>query len=287
MKLTTPTEVRRILRDIDAKPSKVLGQNFLIDGNIANIICDEAGISKGHKVLEVGPGLGALTEIILDRGAVVIAIEKDKKLAGHLTQWFADNRNLTLIRDDALNIDFNTYISSGYSAFVSNLPYSVGSRILVEIMEGAHIPEIMVVTVQREVADRMAASIGTKDYGLLSVVCQLYYEVNIRKDIRANCFFPRPAVTSSIVTLKRREKALADINNKKQLSQLLKWCFSQRRKKISTILKHHPDFSVLLAGMSSILEQIGIAADTRPDKITPEQFGKLAHVWTENSKKDT
>jgi len=232
MKLTRPSEVRALLEQLSFTPSKALGQNFLIDGNILDLLVDTAAPTKDDTVAEVGPGLGVLTGVLLERAGRVVAFEKDDVLAPHLASFFADAEHFELHHTDAVQVD---WASLDFDLFVSNLPYSVGSRVLFDLFRETVRPRRIVVTVQKEVADRLAASPGGKEFGLLSVCAQAAYAVKRVKIIKPTCFMPPPRVDSAIVLFERHETPRAETNER--FRKTVKRCFSARRKTMKRIFK--------------------------------------------------
>ncbi len=274
MNLTAPSEVKALLDRLDFKPSKVLGQNFLIDVNILKIMLTTAALHPSDAVLEIGPGLGVLTEWLARWAGRVVAIEKDKKLFAYLRERLAATSNIELIEADALSLDLESFFAGGINKVVSNLPYSVGSRLLVNMVEAQHAPEQIVVTVQKEVADRLAAKSGTKDYGFISVMAQTRYEVSVRKEISPTCFMPSPEVKSAIVNLNRRDEAGGeDPEARARLRELVKKAFSHRRKQLLPMLR--PELG---GSAAARLEQIGIREKSRPEDLTPNQWTKLSEL---------
>lgn len=274
MSLTRPSEVRALLEALDLRPSKVLGQNFLIDGNILAILLDAAAVTKDDRVLEVGPGLGAVTEALLDRAGEVVAIEKDSRLAAHLVRRFGDRPGLTLLHRDATDVDLPGLLRDHrITKLVANLPYSVGSRILVDCFHAHHPLARLVVTVQKEVGDRLAARVGTADYGLLSIWAQLDHAVSLTKVVSPSCFYPPPKIRSAIVTLTRRPRAVA-VADEALFNRLVKTAFAARRKQIRTVLNG----MVGAAACEAALRITGIAPEQRPEAIPVEAWCRLANA---------
>lgn len=236
MNLTSPSQVKEWCIAHDFHPNKVLGQNFLIDRNAREAIVDAAGeVAPGETVLEVGPGLGVLTEGMLERGWQVMAIEKDPVLAERLA---AEQRSgLTLHAGDALDF-IKEGKCDGFRVMVSNLPYQAGTRILLELISRVARPEVIVVLVQTEVAERLAAREGNKVRGLAGVWAQLDYDVAIVRKVSASCFWPRPEIGSSVVKLVRhhRNDAIGD-DVRKTFKSLTKQAFEHRRKQLGSIFK--------------------------------------------------
>ncbi len=267
--LTRPSEVRALLTQLDFHPSRVLGQNFLIDRNILNILLDAAELRPDDAVVEVGPGLGVLTAALLERAAAVTAVEKDNRLAPYLRARFADEPRLTLIHSDVLECDLPALFPRPGGKLVANLPYAIAARLLVELTALPHPPATIVVTIQREVADRLAAAPATDDYGLLSILMQRHYAVATVKHVAPSCFWPPPEVHSSIAKLVRRPAPLGGPADELALRDLLRHAFSRRRKTMARSLRD------LVAAPLPALAQAGIAPAARAEELAPEAWPAL------------
>ena len=262
MNLTSPSQVKAWCIENGFHPNKVLGQNFLIDQNALKAIVD-AGLGGletrdrrlgddvlclSSHVLEIGPGLGVLTEEMLKRGCKVTAIEKDPVLAARLEKeskaraegepWW---KNLSVVTGDALDVLSSTSTSgfdlSGFDAMVSNLPYQAGTRILLELVQAREL-KAMTVLVQTEVAERLAAKEGSKVRGLAGVWAQLDYDVRIVRKVSASCFWPRPEIGSSVVRLDRHERNVGLAEEARKLfHRITKQAFEHRRKQLGSIFK--------------------------------------------------
>ena len=243
MNLTSPSQVKAWCIENGFHPNKVLGQNFLIDQNALKAIVD-AGLEgkreegRGKRVLEIGPGLGVLTEEMLKRGCEVVAVEKDPVLAARLKESLGNPDGLTVIEGDALDV-----LSCPSSLFplpslsISNLPYQAGTRILLELVKAREL-QSMTVLVQTEVAERLAAKEGTKTRGLAGVWAQLDYDVRIVRKVSANCFWPRPEIGSSVVRLDRHDRNLGLSAEERDLfHRLTKQAFEHRRKQLGSVFK--------------------------------------------------
>lgn len=244
MNLTSPAQVKAWCLANGFHPNKVLGQNFLIDRNALEAIVDAAGLPEaGARVLEIGPGLGVLTEELLRRGAAVTAIEKDPVLAARLAASLGNPPALTVVAGDALDC-IKAGSCDGFPFLVSNLPYQAGTRILLELIQrvapsqASQPPEVLVVLVQTEVADRLAAGPGSKTRGLAGVWAQLDYDVKAVRKVAASCFWPRPEIGSTVVKLVRhhRNDALAPAA-RTLFHRLTKQAFEHRRKQLGAIFK--------------------------------------------------
>ena len=248
MNLTSPSQVKAWCIAHDFHPNKVLGQNFLIDRNALEAIVDAglAGVPDpaGARVLEIGPGLGVLTEEMLRRGCSVVAVEKDPVLAARLAESLGNPSGLTVIAGDALEVIAHPERFPGsadaarpFSCMVSNLPYQAGTRILLDLVRARTLPALTVL-VQTEVAECLAAGEGSKTRGLAGVWTQLDYEVKIVRKVAASCFWPRPEVGSSVVRLTRHDRNIAFSAEERDLFyRLTKKAFEHRRKQLGSIFK--------------------------------------------------
>ena len=251
MNLTSPSQVKAWCIEHDFHPNKVLGQNFLVDRNALEAIVDAAALPAGARVLEIGPGLGVLTEEMLRRGFAVTAVEKDPVLAERLAEALGNPPNLTVRAGDALDL-IKDGSCDGFPALVSNLPYQAGTRILLELTQRtggtrpcasessapAGAPETAVVLVQTEVAERLAAGPGSKVRGLAGVWVQLDYDVQLVRAVKAACFWPRPEVGSTVVRLTRHHRNDARTPDwRARFRQITKQAFEHRRKQLGAIFK--------------------------------------------------
>ena len=285
------SEMRQILVRRDIQLTRSLGQNFLHDGNQLRRIVDAAELTKTDKVLEVGPGLGPLTELLLEKAGEVLAIEKDVRLVevlrtrfniseGRVSQAPNQSQGLAklvppkfeLLHDDAL--EFLKREQRDWSGWklVANLPYSVASPILVELAQSPQRPERMVVTLQLEVAQRLMAGADDDDYGVLTLLVQLDYEPREWFKIPSTCFFPAPDVDSACVVLRRRAKPLLAEEQRAAFVKIVKRAFSQRRKMMKKLLKQ--DWAV--EKLAQAFSAMNISPQERAEKLSLEQFVALA-----------
>ncbi len=268
------SDLRKILSESGLMLTKSLGQNFLHDGNQLDRIVRLAEIVPGDRVLEVGPGMGALTGPLLDAGAHVLAIEKDHRLCDFLTtRRLKGHPRFQLVHEDALErFKSRPEDWTGWK-LVANLPYSVGSPIIVELALSQHPPDLMVVTLQLEVIEKAFAAPASPTYGLLSILIQLSYEPVEFFKLPSGCFFPPPDVTSACGLFRRLETPLcADADEKVAVSRLVKTAFRQRRKTMANSLKS------LYGGSDAIvaaLDAIGHPPMQRPEKLAPAEFVHL------------
>jgi 16S rRNA (adenine1518-N6/adenine1519-N6)-dimethyltransferase len=270
------SEMKRILAEHGIQLTKSLGQNFLHDGNQLRRIVASAELKKTDQVLEVGPGLGPLTALLVERVGKVVAIEKDARLVRLLEQRFDLEREgggtvLALIHDDALDYLKRKHRDWQHWKLVANLPYSIASPLLVELALRQTPPERIVVTLQLEVARRLVADPGQKDYGVLTLLVQLQYQPLGWFKIPASCFFPEPDVDSACVSLARREPLL-EPDLRDTFIQIVKLGFSQRRKMMFKLLKE----AWPAAELELAFGDVGLAAAIRAEAVTLEQFARLA-----------
>jgi 16S rRNA (adenine1518-N6/adenine1519-N6)-dimethyltransferase len=274
------TEMREVLGARGIQLTKSLGQNFLHDGNQLRRIVDAAELTPADKVLEIGPGLGPLTELLLAQAGEVLAVEKDARLVEVLRARFdvpGRRPALQLLHDDALVFlrqearDWSTW------KLVANLPYSVASRVLVELAQSPLRPERMVVTLQLEVAQRLMAKAGDADYGVLTLLVQLDYELRDWFKIPASCFFPAPEVDSACVVLVRRAKPPLPEEHREAFMKIVKRAFSQRRKMMPKLLKADWPAEKLAVALDALM----LLPQVRAERVTLEQFVALARTLGE------
>ncbi len=263
--------MRKILAMGDIQLSKSLGQNFLHDQNQLQKIVAAAEVSSFDKVLEIGPGLGPLTELLLAKSNEVLAIEMDKRLVDFLNEKYSSAKNLKLIHDDALEYIRREKINWADWKLVANLPYSVASPILVELAESPGAPKVMVTTLQIEVAERLMAKAGDDDYGILSLLIQLHYEPRELFKIPAACFFPEPDVDSACIVLVRRPVPLLNAEESVLFKKIVKRAFSQRRKMMLKLLKQDWPKEKL----ESAFAELNISPQERAEKVSLKQFVQL------------
>jgi 16S rRNA (adenine1518-N6/adenine1519-N6)-dimethyltransferase len=291
------SEMRRILEERNLRLTKSLGQNFLHDSNQLNRIVALAELSEADKVLEIGPGLGPLTELLIARAGEVLAIEQDARLVSWLAERFDSDHSavrdadqvrksaapsrmrqraacLQLVHADALEVIRRDDRDWSDWKLVANLPYSVASPILVELATAPRGPRCMVVTLQLEVARRLMATPSSQDYGLLTVLVQLGYQPDDWFRIPASCFFPEPDVQSACVRLSRRSQALLDPALKPAFARIVKRAFSQRRKMMLKLLK--ADWSA--EALERAFEATGIPKNARAETLAPGQFARLTSL---------
>ncbi len=276
MNLTSPSQVKAWCIENGFHPNRTLGQNFLIDRNSLDAIVDAAGVGAGARVLEIGPGLGVLTEALLARGASVTTVEKDSRLAVRLADALGKPDGLRVIEGDALALDPSELLSAGFDACVSNLPYSVGTRILIELALHPLAPPRFTVLLQAEVAERLAAGPGCEARGQAGVWLQLDYDVRVVRTVRASCFWPRPEVDSSVVCLVRHACPLAPAE-RAFFFELTRYAFMHRRKQLGAALRKAPEPIGCGSGdLAARFAEAGVSPVARAEQLTLVQWQSLA-----------
>ena len=269
---------------------KKFGQNFLIDENVVEKIVRDAGVTKDDFVLEIGPGIGTMTQILCENAREVVAVEIDDKLIPILTEdtlsWYD---NVTVIHEDILKLDIvklaNERNGGKPIKVVANLPYYITTPIIMGLFE-SHVPlDSITIMVQKEVADRMQVGPGTKDYGALSLAVQYYAKPQILLNVPASCFMPRPNVDSAVIQLTRYEKPPVEVADEHLMFGLIRASFNQRRKTMTNSVGNSPELSVSKEQMAAALEKCGLSATVRGEALTLAQFAELANVLSEDTGK--
>jgi len=274
--LTSPSQVKAWCIENGFHPNKTLGQNFLIDRNILEAMVEASGVQTGQRVLEVGPGLGVLTEALLACGAHVTAVEKDGRLASRLAEALGDPADLRVMEADALELDLDALLAEGFDACVSNLPYSVGTRILLDLALHARAPQRFMVLVQTEVAERFAAPPGVEARGQAGVWLQLDYDVTLVRAVKASCFWPRPEVGSTIVRLDRHPCSLT-ADERRWFFELSRYAFMHRRKQLGALLRKAPaPIGRSDDALAALFTQAGVEPQIRAEQLSNGQWQALA-----------
>ena len=269
----TGGEIKTILADLGIRPSRKLGQNFLLDPNMRNALVADADPQPGERILEVGPGLGAMTERLLDIGCRVTAVELDHRLAEYLRSRLGDNPAFTLIQADACNVNYDELLGTEPYRCIANLPYSAGTVILTKLIAAANPPRELLILLQLEMARRLSALPRTKDYGALTVQVQAKYEVDITRRIPPNVFYPPPEVGSASVRLRVRKTGCEKMDADYEFfRRVLKTGFAQRRKRLHKLLSR--EFGQ--AAVDSAFEELALDPNTRAEELNVTQFKQLA-----------
>ena len=276
--IASPEVVHYICKRFDIKMSKKLGQNFLIKRGIVDEIVHAAELTVGEPVLEVGPGIGTLTQGLAQSGADVTAIELDRRLLEVLDTTLASYDNVRIIHGDVLKLDLPTIMNHKPFKVVANLPYYITTPIIMSLLESKLPIERLVVMVQKEVALRMVAKPGTKDYGALSVAVQYYTEPDIVLDVPPKSFLPAPAVTSSVIRCVLRDKPPVDVIDEKLFFRVVKAGFAQRRKTFANTMR---TTGLSKEQIDDILVKANIDGQRRGETFSLQEFADVANAWAD------
>lgn len=274
--IASPEVVHYICKRFDIKMSKKLGQNFLIKRGIVDEIVKAADLQEGEPVLEIGPGIGTLTQGLAQSGANVTAIELDTRLLEVLDTTLAQYSNVTIVHGDVLKLDVPSIMNNEPFKVVANLPYYITTPIIMSLLESRLPIERLVVMVQKEVALRMVAKPGTKDYGALSVAVQYYTKPDIVLDVPPKSFLPAPAVTSSVIRCVLRDKPPVDVVDEKLFFRVVKAGFAQRRKTFANTMK---TTGLSKDRIEELLVKANIDGQRRGETFTLQEFANVANAW--------
>jgi 16S rRNA (adenine1518-N6/adenine1519-N6)-dimethyltransferase len=286
--LYNPTNTLEIIRKYDFAFQKRFGQNFLIDGNVVEKIVNQAGVTKEDFVLEVGPGIGTMTQVLCEHAREVAAVEIDKSLIPILKETLSPYDNVTVINEDILKVDVNELALEKNGGrpikVVANLPYYITTPIIMGLFE-SHVPiDSITIMVQKEVADRMQVGPGTKDYGALSLAVQYYARPEIVLKVPASCFMPRPKVDSAVIRLKKHEQPTVDVADEGLMFAIIRAAFNQRRKTLLNALSNSGELSgrsdrKSKEELAAVIEAAGLNPTVRGEALTLEEYAKLANCW--------
>lgn len=278
--LGIPLNTIEVLQKHNFHFQKKFGQNFLIDPNILTKIVEAAEISKADCVLEIGPGIGTMTQYLAEQAGRVVAVEIDKSLIPILEETLAGYDNVTLINADILKVDISRIVEEENQGrpvkVVANLPYYITTPIIMGLFESRVPLQSITVMVQKEVAERMQVGPGTKDYGALSLAVQYYAKPEIVANVPPNCFIPRPNVGSAVIRLIRYQEPTVQVEDEARLFALIRAAFNQRRKTLVNALSNAPGIGVTKEQVAEALERLGFSPAIRGEALTLEQFALLA-----------
>ncbi len=268
----------KILKRYRIRPVKRLGQSFLVDNNITSRIVDASKIDGGDTVVDIGAGLGTMTSMIAERAKKVVALEIDPKLVNVLNEELKEISNIEIIHTDVLRYDFSSPLGgSGKIKVIGNIPYNISSQILFRLIEFRDHISSATLMFQKEVADRITASPGTKEYGILSVIIPMYAVLSTIMTVPSSCFHPKPKVDSTVLKMDIREEPLYPLDNYDIFLKTVKTAFSKRRKTLANNLK---DMNVARSkgvDVSALLDEAGIDGQRRGETLTVEEFGRLSN----------
>ncbi|NLP16194.1 MAG: 16S rRNA (adenine(1518)-N(6)/adenine(1519)-N(6))-dimethyltransferase RsmA [Clostridiales bacterium] len=279
--LGIPKNTIDILNKYDFAIQKKFGQNFLIDSHVLEKIIKAADITKNDFVLEIGPGIGTLTQYLCENAREVIAVEIDRMLIPILEETLSDYENITILNQDILKVDILSLVKEHNNnkpiKVVANLPYYITTPIIMELFEKKIPLAGVTVMIQKEVADRIQAEPGSKDYGALSLAVQYYAKPYIAAYVPPNCFIPRPKVGSAVINLTPYEKPLYHVEDEALLFSLIRASFNQRRKTFANGVNNYEGLSYSKDNIIEVLNALGIPVDIRGEALTLEQFVQIAN----------
>lgn len=280
-KLSNPKVTIEIIQKYNFAFQKRFGQNFLIDGHVIGKIIRAAEITKDDVVLEIGPGIGTMTQYLAEAAGEVFAVEIDKNLLPILAETLAEYDNVTVVNEDILKVDIATLTGGRPVKVVANLPYYITTPIIMGLFEN-HIPATSItVMVQKEVAERMQAGPGGKDYGALSLAVQYYAEPYIVANVPPNCFMPRPNVGSAVIRLTRHSEPKIVVKDEKFMFKLIRASFNQRRKTLQNGINNSAELSIGKDVVVEALRKMGLPESIRGEALSLAQFAELSDLLCE------
>ena len=284
-KLSDPKKTIEVIQKYQFAFQKRFGQNFLIDAHVLEKIISAAGITKDDCVLEIGPGIGTMTQYLAESAGQVIAVEIDTNLLPILTDTLKDYSNGKVINQDILKVDINELVKEYNNGrpikVVANLPYYITTPIIMGLFESNVPIDNITVMVQKEVADRMQVGPGSKDYGALSLAVQYYASPYIVANVPPNCFIPRPNVGSAVIRLTRYQEPPVQVKDPKLMFKLIRASFNQRRKTLQNGLNNSPEISFSKEEITKAIESLGVSPSVRGEALSLEQFAQLANYFAQ------
>jgi 16S rRNA (adenine1518-N6/adenine1519-N6)-dimethyltransferase len=283
-KLSNPQNTIEIIQKYNFAFQKKFGQNFLIDPHVLDKIIQAAGITKDDMVLEIGPGIGTMTQYLAEAAGRVVAVEIDTNLIPILGETLKEYDNVTIINNDILKVNIGE-LAAKYNGgrpikVVANLPYYITTPIIMGLFESNVPIDNITVMVQKEVADRMQTGPGSKDYGALSLAVQYYAEPYIVANVPPNCFIPRPNVGSAVIRLTRYEKPPVDVHDPKLMFRLIRASFNQRRKTLQNGLNNSPEINYSKEQIIEAIAALGVSPTIRGEALTLQQFAQLSNIFS-------
>ena len=283
--LGTPSATKEIINKYSFAFQKKFGQNFLIDSNVLESIIRGAEITKDDFVLEIGPGIGTMTQYLCEAARQVVAVEIDKMLIPILEDTLSEYDNVEVINQDVLKVDIKSLAEEKNNGkpikVVANLPYYITTPIIMGLFESGVPIDSITIMVQKEVADRMQTGPGSKDYGALSLAVQYYATAKVILNVSATCFMPRPNVDSAVIKLTRHKEPTVNVADEKLMFKIIRASFNQRRKTLVNGLKNSPELSFSKEQKVKAIEKIGKPETIRGEALTLEEFAELANAFTE------
>ena len=284
-KLSDPKKTIEVIQKYQFAFQKRFGQNFLIDAHVLEKIVSAAGITKDDCVLEIGPGIGTMTQYLAESAGQVIAVEIDTNLLPILADTLKDYSNVKVINQDILKVDINELVKEYNNGrpikVVANLPYYITTPIIMGLFESNVPIDNITVMVQKEVADRMQVGPGSKDYGALSLAVQYYASPYIVANVPPNCFIPRPNVGSAVIRLTRYQEPPVQVKDPKLMFKLIRASFNKRRKTLQNGLNNSPEISFSKEEITKAIESLGVSPSVRGEALSLEQFAQLANYFVQ------
>lgn len=284
MYLSNPTNTLAVINKHEFAFQKKFGQNFLIDEGIVNKIVREAGVTKDDFVLEIGPGIGTMTQLLCEQAGGVAAVEIDTKLIPILKETLAEYDNVTIINEDILKVDIKKLAEEKNGGkpikVVANLPYYITTPIIMGLFESNVPIDSITVMVQKEVADRMQVGPGTKDYGALSLAVQYYSKPQVVINVRPECFIPRPNVGSAVIRLTRYKEPPVKVKDEKLMFRLIRASFNQRRKTLANGLNNSPEINFSKEEITAAIESLHKGPSIRGEALTLSEFAALSDYFS-------
>lgn len=288
--LGNPKNTIEIIQKYQFAFQKKFGQNFLIDTHVLDKIISAAGITGDDCVLEIGPGIGTMTQYLAEHAGKVVAVEIDTNLLPILDETLKGYSNVTVINSDILKLDMNQLVDEYNDGrpikVAANLPYYITTPIIMGLFESNVPIDNITVMVQKEVADRMQVGPGSKDYGALSLAVQYYAKPYIVANVPPNCFIPRPNVGSAVIRLTRYQEPPVQVDEPGIMFRLIRASFNQRRKTLQNGLNNSPEVPYTKEQIASAIESLGVPASVRGEALTLEQFASLANYFTRTAGKE-
>ncbi len=284
MYLSNPTNTLAVINKHEFAFQKKFGQNFLIDEGIVNKIVREAGVTKDDFVLEIGPGIGTMTQLLCEQAGGVAAVEIDTNLIPILKETLAEYDNVTIINDDILKVDIKKLAEEKNGGkpikVVANLPYYITTPIIMGLFESNVPIDSITVMVQKEVADRMQVGPGTKDYGALSLAVQYYSKPQVVINVPPECFIPRPNVGSAVIRLTRYKEPPVKVKDEKLMFKLIRASFNQRRKTLANGLNNSPEINFSKEEITAAIESLHKGPSIRGEALTLSEFAALSDYFS-------
>lgn len=280
--LGNAARTKEVLSKYNMSAKKKFGQNFLIDSGVLDGIVEASGVSKEDCVLEIGPGIGSLTQYLAEAAKRVVSVEIDKTLMPVLNDTLSEYDNVTIINEDILKVDIESIVKEYNEGraikVVANLPYYITTPIIMKLFESGAPIDSITVMVQKEVADRMVMGPGNKDYGSLSLAVGYYAKATAVMNVPPGSFIPQPNVGSAVVHLKRYEKPAVEVGDEKYMFEIIRTAFNQRRKTLSNSLSNNPSLKVTRQQVQDALTEINIDEKARGEVLSLTQFARLSDI---------